>query len=68
MRYGDRGLSAQRMSELNMDENDATSRSGPEWIGRRLLAPMYITEGEPYRPEVILWMESPKARLSARIR
>ncbi|MGD0950581.1 MAG: SEC-C domain-containing protein [Candidatus Binatia bacterium] len=29
-----------------------------EWVGGRLVAPMYITEGEPYRPDIILWLES----------
>lgn len=43
-----------------MNERDTTSLSGSEWVGGRLLAPMYITEGEPYRPEVILWMELPE--------
>ena len=36
-----------------------TSR-GREWVGGRLSAPMYITEGEPYRPDVILWVELPE--------
>lgn len=31
-----------------------------EWIGGRLLSPFYITEGTPYRPEIILWMEQPE--------
>jgi hypothetical protein len=31
----------------------------PEWVGGRLLAPAYITEDEPYRPEIILWLELP---------
>jgi hypothetical protein len=31
-----------------------------EWVGGRLTAPMYITEGEPYRPDVILWLELPE--------
>ena len=43
-----------------MNERETTSLGGPEWVGGRLLAPMYITEGEPYRPEVIVWMEFPE--------
>ncbi|MSP25597.1 MAG: hypothetical protein EXR75_10610 [Myxococcales bacterium] len=31
-----------------------------EWIGGRLAAPIYITEGTPYRPEMILWLEVPE--------
>ncbi|MCK4304272.1 MAG: SEC-C domain-containing protein, partial [Candidatus Eisenbacteria sp.] len=30
-----------------------------EWVGGRILSPFYITEGEPYRPELILWVELP---------
>src|SRR6185312_13261257 len=33
---------------------------GPvEWVGGPVLAPFFITEGEPYRPELIIWMELP---------
>ncbi|HEY3352142.1 MAG TPA: plasmid pRiA4b ORF-3 family protein [Polyangia bacterium] len=28
-----------------------------EWVGGRVRAPFYITEGEPYRPELVLWLE-----------
>ncbi|MHC4946545.1 MAG: YecA family protein, partial [Planctomycetota bacterium] len=31
----------------------------PEWVGGRLLAPAYITEDAPYRPEIIIWLELP---------
>ena len=31
-----------------------------EWVGGRLLSPFYITEGGPYRPELILWLELPE--------
>ena len=30
-----------------------------EWVGGRLSTPAYITEPEPYRPEMILWLELP---------
>jgi hypothetical protein len=30
-----------------------------EWVGGRVLTPAVITEGEPYRPEIILWLELP---------
>lgn len=33
---------------------------GPEWVGGRVVAPFYITEGTPYRPEIILWLELPE--------
>jgi hypothetical protein len=29
-----------------------------EWVGGRLTAPMYVTEGEPFRPDIILWLEN----------
>jgi len=29
-----------------------------EWIGGRLSAPMYITDGEPYRPDLVIWFEA----------
>ena len=32
----------------------------PEWVGGRLAFPFYITEGEPYRPDMILWLELPE--------
>ena len=31
-----------------------------EWVGGRLVSPFYITEGAPYRPEMILWLELPR--------
>ena len=31
-----------------------------EWVGGRLLSPFYITENEPYRPEMDLWLELPE--------
>ncbi len=40
-----------------------SSRSRPndrEWVGGRVVAPFYITEGTPYRPELILWLELPE--------
>lgn len=30
-----------------------------EWVGGRLTTPFYITEDDPYRPEVVLWLELP---------
>ena len=30
-----------------------------EWIGGRVLPPFFVTEGEPYRPELIIWMDLP---------
>ena len=32
-------------------------RVGIEWVGGLVSMPAYVTgEGEPYRPEVLLWM------------
>lgn len=36
-----------------------TARVVREWVGGRVLAPIYITEGEPHRAELILWLELP---------
>ncbi len=30
-----------------------------EWVGGRLSPPFYVTEGEPYRPEMVVWLELP---------
>ncbi len=30
-----------------------------EWVGGRVTTPCYITEDEPYRPEIVLWLELP---------
>jgi hypothetical protein len=30
-----------------------------EWVGGRLTLPLYVTEAEPFRPEVVLWLELP---------
>lgn len=42
----------------------AGSRSGEravggEWVGGWIVAPFHVTEGEPYRPEIIPWVEMP---------
>ncbi len=34
--------------------------SETEWIGGRVVSPFYVTEGTPYRPELILWLEAPE--------
>ena len=31
-----------------------------EWVGGRLVTPMFITGGEPYRVELIVWLEIPE--------
>jgi len=36
-----------------------STKSGLEWVGGRVPSPFYITEGTPYRPEMILWLEMP---------
>ncbi|MGO8996658.1 MAG: hypothetical protein ACLQVI_25365 [Polyangiaceae bacterium] len=30
-----------------------------EWVGGRFRLPSYVTEGEPYRPELAIWLEVP---------
>src|SRR6266540_2714214 len=30
-----------------------------EWVGGRITLPVYITEGQPYRPEAVMWFELP---------
>ncbi len=30
-----------------------------EWVGGRILAPAYVTDGEPYPVELLLWLELP---------
>jgi hypothetical protein len=52
---------SRRKSKKNTRQKKSPSRRGGEWIGGRLLTPFYITEGpEPYRPELVLWMEMPE--------
>jgi hypothetical protein len=31
-----------------------------EWVGGQLRAPAYVTAGDPYRVEIILWLEVPE--------
>jgi hypothetical protein len=31
-----------------------------EWVGGRITVPVYIAETEPYRPEMVLWLELPE--------
>ena len=31
-----------------------------EWVGGKILSPMWITEPEPHRPEIILWVQMPE--------
>jgi hypothetical protein len=31
---------------------------GTEWVGGRSSAPIYITDGEPYRPDLVLWVDA----------
>jgi hypothetical protein len=30
-----------------------------EWVGGCISAPLYVLEGEPQRPDVVLWLEVP---------
>ncbi|MBA3741018.1 MAG: hypothetical protein H0W98_07750, partial [Chloroflexi bacterium] len=39
---------------------DRPTYHGPlEWVGAKVTLPVYITEGEPYRPQAIIWLELP---------
>jgi SEC-C motif len=40
---------------------DTPSIDAGEWVGGQLAAPAYVTAGEPYRVEVVLWLELPDA-------
>src|SRR5712691_1093084 len=31
-----------------------------EWVGGRISAPFHVVEGEPYRPQITLWVELPE--------
>ena len=31
-----------------------------EWVGGRVVSPFYITQGTPYRPDLVLWLELPE--------
>ncbi len=60
-------MNAGRISSMANDpRKDSLRRStgskpnDPEWVGGRVLPPFYITEGTPYRPEMILWLELPE--------
>lgn len=33
--------------------------SALEWVGGRVELPLYVTEGEPYRPQGVMWVELP---------
>lgn len=37
--------------------------SGQEWVGGRVTLPLYVTEGEPFRPEGDMWLELPSRRI-----
>ncbi len=41
--------------------SNSASRRGRavEWVGGRVMLPVYITEGEAYRPEAVIWLELP---------
>lgn len=41
----------------------AEKTTATEWVGGRLVAPMYVTEGMPFRPEIIIWLEVPADRI-----
>lgn len=34
--------------------------AGHEWVGGRSVSPFFITAGDPYRPELVFWVELPE--------
>jgi hypothetical protein len=36
------------------------ARLEEEWVGGRAVLPLYVTEGEPQRPELVLWLQLPE--------
>ena len=38
----------------------STGVRGREWVGGRLSAPVYVDGPEPFRPEMVLWLELPE--------
>ena len=54
----DTGVDKNRPRRLDRQRRTIT---GPAWVGGRVVSPFYITEGIPYRPELILWLEMPDA-------
>ena len=35
------------------------TRSATEWVGGQLLSPFFVSEGDPFRPQLTLWLELP---------
>lgn len=47
------------MARRGTKRGEAWAGGAAEWIGGRLPAPFYVTEGEPVRPDIVLWFELP---------
>ena len=43
----------------------AASAGGTEWVGGRRSMRFYVTEGDPYRPEMIVWLQLPEGLIVA---
>ena len=43
-----------KKKKTNMGKSNKASR---EWVGGRFRLPFWITEGEPYRPDIALWLD-----------
>ena len=48
-----------KQSRSGRHRNPPRNPRTQKWVGGRLLAPAYITEEQPYRPEMVLWLELP---------
>lgn len=49
----------QRPGRRRRNTRNRATATVHEWVGGRIVTPFYITEDDPYRPEMILWMELP---------
>ncbi len=48
------------MRRRPLGSRSAHGRGRPvEWVGGRVTLPVYVTEGEPYRPQAVMWLELP---------
>ncbi len=41
------------------------ARLEEEWVGGRAVLPLYVTEGEPQRPELVVWLRLPEGLVVA---
>jgi hypothetical protein len=48
-----------RMAKPNTGSKRRAASPNTEWVGGRFLMPAYVMQGEPFRPELALWLELP---------